>query len=110
MMTGRILAASPRSASYISPGWVFIEQVEDLLFGGARARDIEDVVIGEFDNLSDALPGLCRCLGFPLAQSSVQLLCQGVHGAPALVLSVTASALDDTCQVPDREGSDAPVH
>ena len=70
-MTGRVLAASPRSASQISPGWGFIEQVEDLLFGGARARDIKDVVIGELYNLSDALPGLCRCLRFPLAQSSV---------------------------------------
>ena len=40
MTTGRVLAASPRSASQISPGWGFIEQVEDLLFGGARARDI----------------------------------------------------------------------
>jgi hypothetical protein len=39
--------------------------------------------------------GLCRCLRFPLAQSSVQLLRQCVHGASALVLSVTASALDD---------------
>ena len=35
MTTGRVLAASPRSASQISPGWGLIEQVEDLLFGGA---------------------------------------------------------------------------
>ena len=70
-MTGRVLAASPKSASQISQGWGFIEQVEDLLFGGARARDIKDVVIGEIYNLSDALPGLCRCLRFPFAQSSV---------------------------------------
>ena len=79
MTTGRVLAASPRSASQISPGWGFIEQVEDLLFGGARARDIKDVVIGEFYNLSDALPGLCRRLRLPLAQSSVEFLRQGVH-------------------------------
>ena len=39
----------------ISPSWGFIEQVEDLLFGGAWARDIEDVVIGEFYHLSDTL-------------------------------------------------------
>jgi len=71
MTTGRVLAASPRSASQISPGWGLIEQVEDLLFGGARARDVKDVVVGEFYNLSDALPGLCRRLRFPLAQSSV---------------------------------------
>ena len=79
MTTGRVLAASPRSASQISPGWGFIEQVEDLLFGGARARDVKDVVIGEFYDLSDALPGFCRRLRLPLAQSSVQFLRQGVH-------------------------------
>ena len=71
MTTGRVLAASPRSASQISPGWGFIEQVEDLLFGGARVRDIKDAVIGELYNLVDALPGLCRRLRFPLAQSSI---------------------------------------
>jgi hypothetical protein len=32
--TGRVLAASPRSASQISPGLGFVKQVEDLLFGG----------------------------------------------------------------------------
>ena len=74
MTTGRVLAASPRSASQISPGWGLIEQVEDLLFGGARARDVEDVVIGEFYDLGDALPGFCRRLRLPLAQSSVQFL------------------------------------
>ena len=42
MTTGRVLAASPKSASQISPGWGLIEQVEDLLFGGARARDVKD--------------------------------------------------------------------
>jgi len=78
-MTGRVLAASPRSASQISPGWGFIEQVEDLLFGGARARDVEDVVISEFYYLGDALPSLCRRLRSPLAQSSIQFLRQGVH-------------------------------
>lgn len=46
MTMGRALAASPRSASQILPGWGFIEQGQDLLFGGARERDIQDVVIG----------------------------------------------------------------
>ena len=70
-LSSLVLAASPKSASQISPGWGFIEQVEDLPFGGTRARDIKDVVIGELYNLSDALPGLCRSLRFPLAQSSI---------------------------------------
>ena len=79
MTTGRVLAASPRSASQISPGWGFIEQVEDLLFGGARAREIEDTVIGEFYDLGNALPYLRRRLWLPLAQSSVQFLRQSIH-------------------------------
>ena len=78
-MTGRVLAASPRSASQISPGWGLIEQVEDLLFGGARSRNIKDVVIGELYDLGDALPGFCRRLRLPLTQSSVQFLRQSVH-------------------------------
>ena len=52
MMAGRVWAASPRSASQISLGWGFIEQIQDLLFGGARARDIKDVVISEIYNLT----------------------------------------------------------
>ncbi len=79
MTTVRVLAASPRSASQISPGWGFIKQVEDLLFSGARARDIKDAVISEIHYLRYALPGLCRCFRFPLAQSSVQFLRQNVH-------------------------------
>jgi len=79
MTTGRILAASPKSTGQISPGWGFIEQVEDFLFGGARARDVKDVVIRKLYDLSNALPGFCRRLRLPLAQSSVQFLRQGVH-------------------------------
>ena len=61
---GTRLVASPKSASQISPGWGFIKQVEDLLFGGARARDIKDVVIGELYNLSDALLASAAVSGF----------------------------------------------
>jgi hypothetical protein len=71
MTTGRVLAASPRSASQISPGWGLIEQVQDLLFNCARTSNIQDVVIGELYHLSDALPGLGRRFRLPLAQSSV---------------------------------------
>jgi hypothetical protein len=67
MTTGCVLAASPQSASEISPGWGLIEQIEDVLFGGARAHEVKDVAIGELYKLNDALPGLCRCLRFPIA-------------------------------------------
>lgn len=60
---GAVSAASPRSASQISPG------------GGssssARARNIEDIVVGELYYLGDSLSGLCRRFRLPLAQSSV---------------------------------------
>lgn len=48
MTTGRVLAASPRSLSQISPGWGSIEPVEDFLFSGARARDVKEILVGEF--------------------------------------------------------------
>jgi hypothetical protein len=79
MTTGRVFAASPRSASQISPGLGLIEQVEDLLFGGARARDIKKVLIGEIYHFHDALSGLCRRFRPPLAQSGIQVLRQCVH-------------------------------
>src|ERR1035438_1801986 len=62
MTTGRVLEASPRSASQISPGWGLIEQVQDLLFGGARTGDVKHVVISEVYHLGDALSGFCRRL------------------------------------------------
>ena len=87
MTTGRVLAASPKSANQISPGRGFIEQVEDLLFGGARTRDVNDVVIGEFYNLGDALSGFCRSLWRPLAQPSIQFLSQCIHdGLPSFLI------------------------
>jgi len=43
--TGRVFAAIPRSANQTSPGCGLIEQVENLLFGGARAHQIENVVV-----------------------------------------------------------------
>jgi len=60
MTTGRVLAASPKSVSQISPGWGLIEQVQNFLFGGARACDVKDVVIGELNHLGDALSSVRR--------------------------------------------------
>jgi hypothetical protein len=66
-------------------------------------------VIGELDNLSDALPGLRRRLPLPLAQSTVQLLRQGFHDALALVASLAASALDDIVTYSSVGGLEVPV-
>ena len=69
--TGRVFAASPRSANQTSPGCGLIEQVEDLLFGGAGAREIEDIVVREFDDFRDTISRLGGRPRLPLAQSSV---------------------------------------
>ena len=82
MTPGRTLAASPKSASQISPGRGFIEQVEDFLCGGARARDVKDVVISELYYLGDALSAFCGRLRFPGAQPSIEFLRQCVQACP----------------------------
>src|ERR1019366_3939653 len=66
--------------SQMSPGCGLIEQVENLLFGGPRAHQIENVVVGEFNDLRYALPHLSRRFRLPLAQPCVQPLNQYVHG------------------------------
>jgi hypothetical protein len=77
VITGRVSAASPRSASQISPGCGLIKQVEDLLFDGARARYIDGILVGEFRHFHDARAGLSR-----------QFLRQGVDAALLLSLLV----------------------
>jgi hypothetical protein len=81
LTTGRVFAASPRSANHTSPGCGFIEQVQNFLFGSARAHQVEDVVVGEIDDFRDALSHLGGRLRLPLAQPRVQLLYQSVHEA-----------------------------
>jgi hypothetical protein len=64
--TGRVFAVIPRSANQTSPGCGLIEQVQNFLFGRARAHQIQNVVIGEIDDFGDALPYLCGSLRPPL--------------------------------------------
>lgn len=65
MSTGRVLAASPISASQTSPGRGFVKQVDNLWFRGARMRQIKYVIISELDQLGDSFSGLCRDLWPP---------------------------------------------
>ena len=94
---GRVFAAIPRSASQMSPGCGLIEQVENLLFGGARAHQIESVVVGELDDLRCALSHLSRRFRLPLAQPCVQPLNQYVHGGilPCIQFSSAGSERGD---------------
>ena len=46
----------------------------------APSRIIENVMVGEFDNLCHPLSDLSRRLRLPLAQPGVQFLHQSVHG------------------------------
>jgi hypothetical protein len=92
MTTGRVFAASPRSANHTSPGWGLIEQVEDLLFGASRPGEIKNIMVGEINYFRDAFSRIGGRLRLPLAQPSIQLLCQGVHDHPFLVSSLLAGA------------------
>ena len=53
MTKRRLLAAGPGPPARSHRVGGFIERVEELLFGGTRARDIKNVVIGEFYHLGD---------------------------------------------------------
>jgi len=85
--TGRVFAASPRSANHTSPGHGLIEQVQNLLFGRARTQQVKHVAAGEIDDFRDALSHLGRRLRLPFAQPGVQLLRQSVHGSLLVLLS-----------------------
>jgi len=55
----------------MSPGCGLIEQVENLLFNGARAHQIENVVVGEFYHLRQLRAHL-RSLERQIAQVAMQ--------------------------------------
>ncbi|MFL6200876.1 MAG: hypothetical protein ACJ76J_17015 [Thermoanaerobaculia bacterium] len=46
------MAAIPRSANQTSPGYRFIQKVEDFLFDCAGAQELKGVRIGEIHDLS----------------------------------------------------------
>ena len=73
MTTGRTLAAKPRSASQTSPGLGFIEEVQDFLFGAARSDEVEDALIGEFDDLGELTTDLIHRLRAPFSEPPIQL-------------------------------------
>jgi len=52
--TGRVFAASPRSANQTSPGGL-IDQVQYLLFGRSRPNYVENILISEIDDFGNAL-------------------------------------------------------
>ena len=50
-MTGRVFAASPKSASQTSPGCGLIEKIQDRLLPFSRTQEVEGVLIGEIDDV-----------------------------------------------------------
>ncbi len=74
MTTGRVLAAKPRSASQISPGWGLIKKVQDFLFYRARANQVEDIVVCEVDYFLHTLANASRFLRRPFAKFAVEFL------------------------------------
>lgn len=79
LITGRLSAANPRSARQTSPGRDLIEHVQHFLLTGSQAHDVEDIFIGEFDHLGNALPNLCRSLHFPSPQFRIQLFREWIY-------------------------------
>src|ERR1035437_1202272 len=105
--TGRVFAASPRSANQTSPGCGLIEQVENLLFRRARAHQIENVLVGQVNDLCYALSYVSRRFRLPLAQPGVQPFHQYIHGGilPQIQFS---SAGPPSAEPPDASGKAAP--
>ena len=50
-ITGRVFAASPRSASQTSPGRGLIQAVQHFLFDRARANQVERIFVCRIDDL-----------------------------------------------------------
>lgn len=53
MITGRVLAANPRSASQTSPGYGFIQHPQHVFFARSRAHQVEYILIGDLDNFGN---------------------------------------------------------
>ena len=81
MTTGRNFAAKPRSAIQTSPGRGFIEEVQDFLIYLARTYNVEEVLIGQLDDLENLTPNLFGGLWAPLPELLIQALSEDVHGS-----------------------------
>src|SRR5437764_13742907 len=90
--TGRYLAAKPRSASQTSPGRGFIYSVQNLLFHGPGAHEIQHALIGQFHDFHDLLPNLFRDFRRPLAELLVQVSCENIHGGPPILAGARPTA------------------
>lgn len=69
----------PRSASQTSPGCGFIYEVEDFLFYGARAGEVERAFVGAVDDFGDALADIGGGFRLPVAEAVVKFFGQSVH-------------------------------
>ena len=77
--TGRVFAASPRSASQTSPGCGLIQTVQDLLLRSPRSHQFQQILVRENDDLRHALSHLSGRLRFPFPQLRIQFFEQRVH-------------------------------
>ena len=57
---GAGLAANPRSASQMSPGFAFIERIEDFLRDSPRRLQIQGVGVGQLNHVGNDLLHLSR--------------------------------------------------
>lgn len=80
MRTGRRLAAKPRSASQISPGLAFIEEIEDFLDDGPGWNQVKCIGVGHGDHVAHQLLYLRSDLRVPCRKLLVELFGELRHG------------------------------
>src|ERR1043166_2117663 len=96
--TGRLFAASPRSANQTSPGSRFIENVQYVLFHGPRANHVKSIVVRQFDDLSYNSSDFVSCGHSPTLKLLIQFLRDGIHFHPhqfSLYRKVHGQRLED---------------
>lgn len=79
MTTGLDFAAIPRSANQTSPGFRFIEQIENFLLDPPGTAEVEQVEIRQLDDLADEALDFQGELRLPFIESLGKLLCDGGH-------------------------------
>src|SRR6266571_7649645 len=97
--TGRLFAASPRSASQTSPGCGFIQEIQNVLLCGSRSQEVQSILVCQFDDFYHALTDLIRSTLFPYPKLFIQPFDYGVHYA-LLVRSVAPGCEESNGIVP----------
>lgn len=85
----RVLATMPKSASQTYPRSGFINDIEHILFNAARAGDIKNIEVAEFDQFENTLENTIGSIGRPGLEFGLEFLkdefyCDGLMSELAL--------------------------